>query len=99
MADTAFVQRPEHLSREPSMPQRVRRRREAAVDVGADLQHRGGAQVAILVVLALVWEVYARWLNNPLLFPTFTATIEAFCRRHLSGGLLRQGAGPRSRCC
>ena len=27
-------------------------------------------KLALLVVLALVWEVYARWLNNPLLFPT-----------------------------
>ena len=35
-------------------------------------------KMAILIVLALVWEVYARWLNNPLLFPTFSATIEAF---------------------
>ena len=25
-------------------------------------------------VLALVWELYARWLDNPLLFPTFTET-------------------------
>ena len=24
----------------------------------------------VLVFLAAVWEAYARWLNNPLLFPT-----------------------------
>jgi NitT/TauT family transport system permease protein len=35
-------------------------------------------KLAILVALAAVWEVYARWLNNPLLFPTFSSTFEAF---------------------
>ena len=35
-------------------------------------------KVAILLLLAVVWELYARWLNNPLLFPTFSATLEAF---------------------
>jgi len=32
----------------------------------------------ILVVIAAGWEAYARHLNNPLLVPTFTATLEAF---------------------
>ena len=32
----------------------------------------------ILVGLALVWELYARWLDNPLLVPTFSATAAAF---------------------
>ena len=32
----------------------------------------------LLVVLALIWEGYARWLNNPLLFPTFVETAQAF---------------------
>jgi len=32
----------------------------------------------ILVVIAIVWEAYARRLNNPLLVPTFSATLEAF---------------------
>ena len=35
-------------------------------------------RTVILVLLALVWEAYARWSNNPLLFPTFTETIEAW---------------------
>ena len=34
-------------------------------------------KVAILVVLAAAWEIYSRWLNNPLLFPTFGATVDA----------------------
>ena len=32
----------------------------------------------ILISLALIWEVYARRLNNPLLVPTFSSTIEMF---------------------
>jgi NitT/TauT family transport system permease protein len=32
----------------------------------------------ILFVLTATWEIYARQLNNPLLVPTFTATLEAF---------------------
>jgi NitT/TauT family transport system permease protein len=32
----------------------------------------------LLVVMALAWELYARWLDSPLLFPTFGATLRAF---------------------
>jgi sulfonate transport system permease protein len=45
-------------------------------------------KLAILVFLAVVWEVYARWLNNPLLFPTFVSTIQAFVDGIFGGGLL-----------
>jgi NitT/TauT family transport system permease protein len=31
----------------------------------------------IVLVLALIWEGYARWLDNELLFPTLTATMQA----------------------
>jgi NitT/TauT family transport system permease protein len=31
----------------------------------------------VLAVIAAGWEIYARHLNNPLLVPTFTATLEA----------------------
>jgi NitT/TauT family transport system permease protein len=40
---------------------------------------------ALLVVLAVGWELYARKVNNPLVFPTFTATVEAFVRAFTSG--------------
>ena len=33
-------------------------------------------KAAILVVLAVIWEVYARWVNNELVFPTFLATVQ-----------------------
>ncbi len=48
-------------------------------------------KLAILVVLALIWEVYARWLNNPLLFPTFASTIQAFVRGDRRRRTARQG--------
>lgn len=44
-------------------------------------------KLAILVVLGLAWEVYARWLGNPLIFPTFSSTLEAFWTAIASGEL------------
>ena len=43
----------------------------------------------LLIVLALLWEAYARWLNNPLLFPTFIDTLKAFFSGIASGELPR----------
>ena len=43
---------------------------------------------AILIVLAAVWELYGRRLNNPLLVPTFSATVQAFFAAIVSGELL-----------
>jgi NitT/TauT family transport system permease protein len=44
-------------------------------------------KTVILLLLALVWEIYARQLSNPLLFPTFTSTLEAFWHAIATGGL------------
>jgi NitT/TauT family transport system permease protein len=44
-------------------------------------------KLAILLLLALIWELYARWLDNPLLFPTFGVTVRAFAQAVLSGEL------------
>jgi NitT/TauT family transport system permease protein len=41
----------------------------------------------ILLVIVAAWEVYARQLNNPLLVPTFTATLEAFKAGIVSGDI------------
>lgn len=41
----------------------------------------------LLVLMAVIWELYARHLNNPLLVPTFFATIEAFRDAMFSGEL------------
>ena len=42
---------------------------------------------AILLALALIWELYARWLGNPLLVPTFGATVRAFVDAIAAGDL------------
>ncbi len=42
----------------------------------------------ILVILAGVWQGYTVWVHNPLLFPTFTATIEAWWQALVHGPLL-----------
>jgi NitT/TauT family transport system permease protein len=47
-------------------------------------------KVAILLVLALIWQLYARSLNNPLMFPTFDATLRAFGEAIISGQLLQK---------
>ena len=35
-------------------------------------------KVALIVALAVIWQVYATYLDNELLFPTFTETMRAF---------------------
>lgn len=46
-------------------------------------------KTALLAVLALIWEGYARWLNNPLLFPTFSDTVKALASAIASGEIPR----------
>jgi len=41
----------------------------------------------ILLVLIVIWEAYARWLNNSLLFPSFTETVKTFWH-DLQNGIL-----------
>ena len=40
-----------------------------------------------LVLLGLVWEGYARWLDNPLLFPTLSETLQSGWEQVLNGVL------------
>jgi NitT/TauT family transport system permease protein len=40
-----------------------------------------------LVLIAGAWEIYARWLDNALLVPTFAATLDAFVGGMLDGEL------------
>ena len=42
---------------------------------------------AILVVLAAIWELYGRKVNNSLLVPTFSETVRAFVAAVVSGEL------------
>ncbi|HZF29869.1 MAG TPA: ABC transporter permease subunit [Gammaproteobacteria bacterium] len=46
----------------------------------------------LLVALAAAWEIYARALGNPLLFPTFSSTVAALARSLASGEIPRAGA-------
>ena len=48
-----------------------------------------GRKALLLVVLAIVWEIYARTLDNELLFPTFSATSAALVASIASGELPR----------
>ncbi|MEA2842171.1 MAG: sulfonate transport system permease protein [Methylobacteriaceae bacterium] len=47
-------------------------------------------KILILVALAVTWEVYARFLDNELLFPTLTATLDAFWEGMRTGDLPRR---------
>ncbi|OYU50143.1 MAG: ABC transporter permease [Rhizobiales bacterium PAR1] len=48
-------------------------------------------KAALLLFLAVLWEVYGRWTNNPLLFPTLSETITALIG-HIRDGSLPQRA-------
>lgn len=54
--------------------------------------NEGFRKAAILVVLALVWEGYARWLSNPLMLPTFTDVLIALWSSSVDGPLLSRVA-------
>ena len=78
----------------PRVPARGRRRprhrrgAEAADGFWQRLANQGWLRKAfILVVIAVAWELYARRLNNPLLVPTFSATLEAFWSAIASGDI------------
>lgn len=45
-------------------------------------------KTVILLVLAIIWEVYARFLDNPLMFPTFTDVLVALWNATIHGPLL-----------
>jgi NitT/TauT family transport system permease protein len=45
----------------------------------------------LLVALAALWEIYARVLDNPLLFPTFVETVAALLRALASGEIPQAG--------
>jgi NitT/TauT family transport system permease protein len=54
--------------------------------------HGAIRKAAVLVLLAVVWEVYARALANPLVFPAFSATFTALAAGLVSGELPRAAA-------
>ena len=63
---------------------------EKPLGVWARLYSHGALRKTVLLaVLALIWEGYSRWLNNPLLFPAFSATVAALVSSVASGELPR----------
>jgi len=51
--------------------------------------HGAARKAALLIGLAGIWEAYARWLGNPLLFPAFSDTVKALFCSIASGELPR----------
>lgn len=47
----------------------------------------------VLVVLALAWEIAARWQDNPIMLPSFTEAARAFIEASLNEGLLLSAVG------
>src|SRR5262245_12443850 len=47
-------------------------------------------RVFILIILAAVWELYARWLNNPLMFPAFSEMAVALWDATVRGPLIER---------
>lgn len=45
-------------------------------------------RMTILVILAAIWQIYASWLQNPLMFPEFTDTAAAFWDASVNGEML-----------
>src|SRR6185295_8819756 len=65
----------------------------APLGLWAKLYANGAVRKSVLLVLlAAAWEIYARALNNPLLFPTFTATVGALVAGIGTGAIPRAGA-------
>ncbi len=50
-------------------------------------EHEATRRLVVLFILACAWEMYARYLNNDLMFPTFLETIRALVEVTLDGTL------------
>jgi NitT/TauT family transport system permease protein len=44
-------------------------------------------KLLLIIALATIWEIYARWLNNDLLVPTFSASMQALWQSIVDGVL------------
>ncbi len=52
------------------------------------LNNEAVQRLTVLVALIVIWELYARWLNNALLFPTFIETAKTFSNDIANGVLV-----------
>lgn len=64
----------------------------AAPGIWRPLRSAALRKLALLIVLAALWQGYASWLAQPLLLPTFTETLAALWRDLLSGVLISRTA-------
>jgi NitT/TauT family transport system permease protein len=51
--------------------------------------HSAVRKALLLVAMAVIWEIYARWLDNSLLVPTFSETVTAFVQGIWSGEIVQ----------
>lgn len=66
--------------------------RAEPLPVATKLYANGALRKSVLLVaLAALWEIYARLLDNPLLFPTFVDTVAALWRALASGEIPQAG--------
>jgi NitT/TauT family transport system permease protein len=62
---------------------------ERSLSLGERLVNNDTARrLAVLIVLGAVWEIYARWVDNPLILPTLGATLTTFFHDIASGILI-----------
>src|SRR5262245_45870882 len=54
------------------------------------LQITAVRRLIVLAVLCVAWQAYASWLNNSLLFPTLTETLEALYDAVVNGPLIQR---------
>jgi len=62
---------------------------ERSLSLGERLVNNDTARgLAVLILLGAVWEIYARWVDNPLILPTLGATLTTFFHDIASGVLI-----------
>ena len=62
---------------------------ERSLSLGERLVNNDTARrLAVLIVLGAIWELYARWVDNPLILPTLGATLTTFFHDIASGVLI-----------
>jgi NitT/TauT family transport system permease protein len=85
MPETVLVHRPEYVAEVPKgLAAVVRQPLSRWQRMVGNAAFR---KTCLLILLALLWEVYARVLASPLLFPTFSDTLSALYANTLNGVL------------
>jgi len=87
--DNIVVQRPEFVREVETSAYGVV---EKPLTTGEKIFNNAAVRKGILLVLlAVIWQVYATMLANPLLFPKFSETFAAFYENIMNGVLLQRG--------